>query len=146
MPLRSVIESAEAALAAAGYSRAAENFTLERVPASVAHRSYTLGRLDLRPRYVGGNTADYLGARLPLLIAFRVHGDHNPSGSFAEAYLQAADAFEALEDALVAAQPGSSGENNSIESALLQPLLGSGAQEYLLLSINLSIDLLRPMA
>ena len=50
MSLRSVIAAAESILADAGYSRAADNFTLERVPASVAHLSYTLGRLELRPR------------------------------------------------------------------------------------------------
>jgi len=100
----------------------------------------------LRPRYLGGDVADYLGARLPILVAFRVHGPHNPSGSFAEAYLQAVDAFEQLEDALVAGRLDAGGANNAIESAMLQPLLGAGAQEYLLLSLNLSIDLLRPMA
>ena len=145
MALRAAIEAVESMLAGKGYARAADNFTLERVPASVAHRSYTLGRLELRPRYAGGNVADYLGARLPVLVAWRVHGAHNPGGSFAEAYLQATDAFEELEDALVAGQAGAAGENNSIESAVLQPLLGAGAQEYLLLSLVLAVDVLRKM-
>ncbi len=136
MALRGVIADVESILVAERFSRAADNFTPECLPASIAHKSYTLGRLELRPRYLGSDAADYLGAHLPILIALRVHGSHNPSGSLAEAYLQAVDAFEQLEDALV-------DEDSAVAAADIQPLLGAGEQEFLLLSITLSMSLLR---
>ena len=145
MSLRSVITAVEEIMVAAGCARAAENFTLDRVPASTSHCSYTLGRLEIRPRYFSGGVADYLGARLPILVAFRVHGPHNSPGTFSEAYLQALDTYEKLEKALVANQLSEHGENNSIDHSILQPLLGAGSQEYLLLSITLTIDVLRDM-
>ena len=145
MTLRNVISAVEQTIQTAGYARAPENFTLDRVPASSAHCSYTLGRLEIRPRYLGSGVADYLGARLPLLILFRVHGPHNASGSFAEAYLDVLDAYQELESALVSDQLQESGENNAVEFAVLQPLLSTDSQEYLLLSITLALDVMRHM-
>ena len=145
MPLKSAINAIEQILVSEGYTRAKENFTLDRVASSTAHRSYTLGSLEIRPRYLAANVADYLGARLPILILFRVHGPHNPDASYQQAYLQAVEAFQQIENALVAGQLSQYGENVVIDNALFQPLAGNDNQEYILLTIHLSFDLLRSM-
>lgn len=145
--LRDVLSSVESSLSSLGYNRAKLNFTLENVPRSIAHCSYTFGEAAIQPEYLDNNRADYgLGeSSIALMILWKVRGSHNASGSYQEGYLDLLDAYEELETALVKNQPQNFGENNLFGSAAISPLYGEDNQEYLLLSIELILDAIREM-
>ena len=145
MTLRSVMADVEAILVEQGCSRAKHNFNLELVPRSTIHKSYTLGRAAIAPRYLASNIADYLGTSLEILVAWKVHGDHNSAGTFAEGYLDLIDFYETLETALVKSQLQSNQENNIIQSAGITSLIIEEEQDFLLLQLNIVLDALREM-
>lgn len=145
--LRSALSAIETQLNGLGYSRSKLNFTIEGVPRSVAHRSYTFGPAQINPAYLAGNTADYAYLapfQVDLLILWKAKGTHNTSGTFQEAYLDALDAFEALETELVKNQGQSVQENNLIAGAGLAPVIAD-EQDFLLLTLTLNIDVIRTM-
>ena len=143
--LRSVVESIETQLQAMNYSRSSLNFTLENVPTSIAHKSYTFGEFSGIAQYHSGNRADYLDTILPLLVLWKVRGTHNASGTYQEGYLDALDAIEEIETELVKNQPQANSENNRIENFSITPLFGDDEQEYLLLTIEIIFDAIRDM-
>ncbi len=145
--LRDIISSIETALSGLSYPRAKLNFTLDHVPRSVAHKSYTFGEAQIQPEYLNSNRADYGSAEtsIALMILWKVRGSHNASGSYQEGYLDLLDAYEQLEDALVKNQTQSYGENNLFAGAVISPLYTEDSQEYLLLTIDIILDAIREM-
>lgn len=145
--LRNTVDAVETQLTGLSYTRSKLNFTLEHVPRSVAHRSYTFGRAIITPAYLAGNTSDYahLGPfQIPLLILWKARGSHNTAATFQEAYLDALDAYEAIEVELVKNQSQAYQENNLIQSAEITPLI-SDDQDLLLINIVLNIDVVRKL-
>lgn len=142
--LRAVVSAVESILVSQGYCRAAVNFTLDAVPASTGHRTFTLAGARIAPLYQAANISDYAGSVLGVLILWKARGDHNASGRFQESFLDLLDAYEELETALVKNQPRLNDENNIIASASIAPLLLDG-QDWLVLDIELNLDALRAM-
>ncbi len=143
--LRSVISAMETILTAQGYTRAKENFTLEQVPKSIIHQAYTFGDMAILPAYVSGNYVDYLGTTMELRIAWSTHGSHNATHTLQEALLDIADAYEALETAMVKDQLGGNAEEITFGACRISPLLGEENQYYLLLAIPIVFDVRREM-
>jgi hypothetical protein len=145
--LRNTISAVETQLTGLGYTRAKLNFMVEEVPSSIAHKSYSFGQATAQPAYHSGNTADYAYVapfQVPILILWRVKGSHNASGTYQEGYLDALDAFEALESELVKNQLQANQENNLIASMALSPLIVN-EQDLLLITIMLNIDVVRSL-
>lgn len=143
--LRSTISAVETQLTGLGYTRSKLNFTVEEVPRSVAHKAYSFGPAQINPAYLAGNTADYAYLapfQVSLLILWKARGSHNTTGTYQEAYLDALDAFEALETELVKNQAQANKENNLIAAADISPLFVD-QQDLLLLTIVLNIDVVR---
>ena len=143
--LRLSLEGVETILAAQGYTRAAENFHLNRQPRCVAHKSYTFGIGSIRPRYLAHNKADYLGTVVPLIIMWMVHGDHNTSGTQTEAYKDILDEFELLETAIVKNQLRDNDEEIVFGESVLDPWFSEDNQDILMLTIPLVFDATRSM-
>ena len=143
--LRLSLEGVETILAAQGYTRSTENFHLNRQPRSVAHKSYTFGNGRVRPQYPAHNKADYIGTVVPLLIMWMVHGDHNTTGTQAEAYKDILDEFESLETAIVKNQLHSNNEDVTFGETGIDPWFSEDNQDILMLTISLVFDAYRSM-
>ena len=143
--LRDVLADIEAILVAQGCARSEENFTLDRVPSTLVHKAYTFGGFAVRPQYLAGNRADWLGAPLTLLISWAIHGAHNSAGTAAEGFLDCVDLYEALEVELVKNQAQNNDENNVITEGEILPLTSADEQDFLLLRIVIAIDAIDAM-
>lgn len=141
--IRDILDDVETILVAQGYTRAQENFNLDRVPASILHKAYTFGSANINPTYISSNVADYAGTTINLLICWEVMGSHNTTRTYVEGYADALDALESLESALVAQQLQANKEEVEFSPySMVEPPDNPG---FLIITIPLAITVLREM-
>lgn len=143
--LSAVIGDIETILQAQGYTRAKENFTLDRQPMTVIHKSYTFGQSRFNPKYPTYQAADYIDSSVSLLIMWQVFGDHNAAVTSAEGYLDALDAFETLESAVVKDQEHNQNEDVTVSGFQMDPWESDDNQDLILMTITLNIDAYRDL-